>query len=172
MAYDLPFWGGGGESLSARLLKKSLHSFPIRPFVPKNQGGKRTHFHVNNSLLVIPCLVFLMLHEDRFCGFVLVTRWVHMRSTYIEECCFSSWPETSCLYVQYSLRAWILAWIPHCRSVGGGAIHRHPCRLCWAEMWEGSGCHHVFVQQNPPSYTTGRGWVWIDLHTCNGSARL
>ena len=34
-----------------------------------------------------------MLDEDRFCGFVLVTRWVHMRSTYIEECCFSSWPE-------------------------------------------------------------------------------
>ena len=90
LAYDLPFWG---ESLSARLLRKSLHSFPILPFVPKNQGGKRTHFHVNNSLLVIPFLVFLMLHEDRFCGFVLVTRWVHMRSTYIEECCFSSWPE-------------------------------------------------------------------------------
>ena len=56
-------------------------------------GGGRSHFHVNNSLLVIPFLVFLMLHEDRFCGFVLVTRWVHMRSTYIEECCFSSWPE-------------------------------------------------------------------------------
>ena len=93
----------------------------------------------------------------------------------LKECCFSSWPETSWLKVQYSLRAcdggsW--GWIPHCRSVGGGALHRHPCRLCWAEMWEGSGCHFVFVQQNPPSYTTGRGWLWIDLQTCNGSARL
>ena len=27
-----------------------------------------------NSLLVLPFLLFLMLHEDRFCGFVLVTR--------------------------------------------------------------------------------------------------
>ena len=50
------------------------------PFVPhssvraKKPGGKRSHFHVNDSLLVIPFLVFLMLHEDRFCGFVLVTR--------------------------------------------------------------------------------------------------
>ena len=129
-------------------------------------GGGRSHFHVNNSLLVIPFLVFLMLHEDRFCGFVLVARWVYMRSTYIEECCFSSWPETSCPYVQSSLRAcdggsW--GWIPHCRSVRGGALHLHPCRLCRAEMWQCSGCHHVFVQQNPPC-TTGRGLLWIGLH--------
>ena len=41
-------------------------------------GGGRSHFHVNNSLLVIPFLFFLMLHEDRFCGFVLITRWVHI----------------------------------------------------------------------------------------------
>ena len=60
----------GGESLSARLLEKA---FPIPLFVPKNQRGKRSHFHVNDSLLVIPFLVFLMLHKDRFCGFVLVT---------------------------------------------------------------------------------------------------
>ena len=55
----------------------------------KNQGDKRSHFHVNNSWLVLPFLLFLMLHEDRFCGFVLVTRRAHMRNTYIEECCFS-----------------------------------------------------------------------------------
>ena len=41
LAYDLPFFvAGGGESLTARLLRKSLDSFPIRPFVPKNQGVK------------------------------------------------------------------------------------------------------------------------------------
>ena len=37
------------------------------------QGGKRSHFHVNNSLLVLPFLLFLMLHEDQFCGFVELT---------------------------------------------------------------------------------------------------
>ena len=40
----------------------------------KNQRGKRCQFHVNNSLLVLPFLLFLMLHEDQFCIFVLVTR--------------------------------------------------------------------------------------------------
>ena len=43
------------ESLSARLLMKNLRSFPIPPFGPKTWGGggggKRSHFHVNNSLL-------------------------------------------------------------------------------------------------------------------------
>ena len=40
LAYDLPFFflGGGRGSLSARLLRKSLHSFPIPPFVPKTRG--------------------------------------------------------------------------------------------------------------------------------------
>ena len=155
------------------LLRKSLHSPPF--LLPaKNQVDKRSHFHVNNSLLVLLFFLILMLHEDQFCGFVLVTRWVHMRKTYIEECCSTSWPETSCLYVQSSLRTdlwwWILGWIPHCRSVGGGVLPLPPCRFCWAEMWEGSGCHHVFVQQNPSCYTTGRGWLWIDLHTRNGLA--
>ena len=37
------------------------------------QGGKRSHFHVNNSLLLLPFLLFLMLHEDQFCGFVELT---------------------------------------------------------------------------------------------------
>ena len=44
-----------------------------------------------------------MLHEDRFCGFVLVARWVHMPNRYIQECCLSSWPETSCLALVSSL---------------------------------------------------------------------
>ena len=39
----------------------------------KNQGGKRSHFHVNSSLLVLPFLLFLMLHEAQFCGFVELT---------------------------------------------------------------------------------------------------
>ena len=51
-----------------------------------------------------------------------------------------------------------------------GSTSVHPCRLCWAETWEGSVCHRVFVQQNPPSYTIESGWMWIDLHTRNGSA--
>ena len=134
----------------------------------KNQGDKRWHFQVNNSLMVLPFLLILMLHEYQFCWFVLDTRWVHMRKTYIEKCCFSSWPETSCLHVQSSLRTdlwwWILSWIPHCWSVEGGVLPQHPCRFCLAEMWEGSGCHHVLVQQNPSSYMTGRGWLWIDPH--------
>ena len=130
----------------------------------KNQGDKRSHFHVNKSLLVLSFLLILMLDEDQFCGFVLVTRWVHIRRKYIEECCFSSWPETSCFYVQSSFRTdlwwWILDWIPHCLLVEGRVPPWHPCRFCWA----------VFVQQNPSSYTKGGGWPWIDLHTRNGSA--
>ena len=95
LAYDLPFFlvGGGGEVCPLGCLEKACIPSPFLRSCQKLGGGGRSHFHVNNSLLVIPFLVFLMLHEDRFCGFVLVTRWVHMRSTYIEECCFSSWPE-------------------------------------------------------------------------------
>ena len=95
----------GGKVCPLGCLEKACIPSPFLRSCQKLGGGGRSHFHVNNSLLVIPFLVFLMLHEDRFCWFVLVTRWVHMRSTYIEECCFSSWPETSCLYVQSSLRA-------------------------------------------------------------------
>ena len=91
LAYDLPFWGGNVCPLGC-LEKARIPSSFLRS-CQKLGGGGRSHFHVNNSLLVIPFLVFLMLHGDWFCGFVLVTRWVHMRSTYIEECCFSSWPE-------------------------------------------------------------------------------
>ena len=106
LAYDLPFFFlGGGGVCPLGCLEKACITSPFFRSCQKTRGGKRSHFHVNNSLLVIPFLVFLMLHEYRFCGFVLVTRWVHMRSTYIEECCFSLWPETSCLYVQSSLRA-------------------------------------------------------------------
>ena len=83
------FWG---KVCPLGCLEK-LAFLPYSSVRAKKKGGKRSHFHVNNSLLVIPFLVFLMLHEDRFCGFVLVTRWVQIRSTYIEECCFSSWPE-------------------------------------------------------------------------------
>ena len=36
--------------------------------------------------------------SHRFCGFVLVTRWVHMRNMYNEECCFSS-----CLHYCFSV---------------------------------------------------------------------
>ena len=49
-----------------RLLRKSFLRAKI-------QGGKRFYFHVNNSLLVLPFLLFLMLHEDQFCGFVELT---------------------------------------------------------------------------------------------------
>ena len=59
LAYDSPLFR---ESLSARLLRKSLHFFPIPPFVPKTTRGgvgeKRSHFHDHNSLLVLPFLLF------------------------------------------------------------------------------------------------------------------
>ena len=102
LAYDSPLFR---ESLSARLLRKS---FPIPPFVPKTTRGgaggeERFHFHDHNSLLVLPFLLFAprkSIFLDLF--------WLHVefrRITYIEDwLCFSSWPETSCLYVQSSLR--------------------------------------------------------------------
>ena len=133
----------------------------------KNQGDKRSHFQVNNSLMVLPFLLILMLHEYQCCGFALDTRWVHMRKTYIEKCCFSSWPETSCLYVQSSLRTdlwwWILGWIPHCWSVEGGVLPQHPCRFCLAEMWEGSGCHHVLlISATKPVFLLDRAWLTVN----------
>ena len=85
LAYDSPLFR---ESLSATLLRKSLHVFPIPPFVPKPTGrgggvGKeRSHLHDHNSLLVLPFLLFLILHEDRFFGFVLVTCLVQMYNIY------------------------------------------------------------------------------------------
>ena len=77
LTYDSPLFR---ESLSARLLRKSLHFFLTPPFVPKTAGGgmggggrgkERSHFHDHNALLVLPFLLF---------GFVLVTRWVQMHN--------------------------------------------------------------------------------------------
>ena len=130
-------------------------------------GGGRSHFHVNNSLLVIPFLVFLMLHEDRFCGFVLVTHAFDMRSTYIEECCFSSWPETSCLYVQSSLRTDLWQWIlhvvgiPHCQSVGGGWGSTSTflqTLLSDVRRFRMPSCLCATLAPPPPSYMIGCGW--------------
>ena len=71
------------ESLSARLLRKSLHFFPHSSVCAKNhgrgpgeggwRGEERSHFHEHNSLLVLPFLLF---------GFVLVTRWVQMHNVH------------------------------------------------------------------------------------------
>ena len=64
LAYDSPLFR---KSLSARLLTKSLHFFPIPPFVPKTARGvaggggeeeERSHSHDHNSLLVLPFLLF------------------------------------------------------------------------------------------------------------------
>ena len=59
LASDSPFFR---ESLYARLLRESLHFFPIPPFVPKTTvggaGEERSHFHDHNSLLVLPFLLF------------------------------------------------------------------------------------------------------------------
>ena len=118
------------------------------------------HFHVNNSLLVPAFLLFLMLLEDRFCGFVLVTHLVYMHNTYMKECCFSSWAQTFCLYVQSVASGW---------TCDGGSTSTSLQALLGRDVRR-SGCHHVFVQQSPSSCTTGRGWLWIDLHMRNGSA--
>ena len=64
----------GGKVCPLGCLEKVCIPSPFLRSCQKLGGGGRSHFHVNNSLLVIPFLAFLMLHEDRFCGFVLVTR--------------------------------------------------------------------------------------------------
>ena len=70
-----------------------------------------------NSLLVLRFLLFLMLHEDRFCGFVLVTRWLHMRNTYIEESCFFAWRYYYCFSVnQHGERVRCVSFDPKTRG--------------------------------------------------------
>ena len=168
LAYDSTLFR---ESLYARVLGKCLHFFPIPPFVPKTTSGwgeeERSHFHDHNSLLVLPFIS--LLHEDRFFGFVLVTRWVQMHNIHrrIMFLLVTRNFLPLCPVRPQDLWRWSLGWICQCPSVGGGALPRHPCRLCWEEMWEGSGCHHVFVKQNPSSYTTGpalqgqRSWATL-----------
>ena len=117
LAYDLSFISGKFVHLVAQ---KSLHSFPIPPFVPKTRKTKDP-ISISITLapitLVLPFLFILMLHEDQFFGFVLVTRWIHIPKIYIEECCCSSRPETFCLYALSSLRTdlwwWVLGWMSH-----------------------------------------------------------
>ena len=123
LAYDSPVFSG---KFVRQVAQKKFAFFPHSSICSKNKGGKRSHFHVNNHLLVLPFLLsscstkidsedLLWLHAE----------FTYVRHTaYIEECCFSSWPEISCLYVQSTLRTdlwrWILGWIPHCQSVRGG----------------------------------------------------
>ena len=99
LTYDSPLFR---ESLSARLLRKSLHFFPIPPFVPKTTGGGDGGGGEGRkdliSTTITLCWYFLSFSLDLF--------WLHVEfrcTTDIEELCFSSWPETFCLYVQSSL---------------------------------------------------------------------
>ena len=79
LAYDSPLFR---ESLSARLLRKSLHFFPIPPFVPKTARGvggvggwrRRKDPILTTITLCWYFLFFSLLHEDGFFGFVLVSR--------------------------------------------------------------------------------------------------
>ena len=79
LAYDSPLFR---ESLSARLLRRSLHFSPIPPFVPKTTvGGGRGGRHGGRKDPIPTTITlcwyfpfFSLLHEDGFFGFVLVTR--------------------------------------------------------------------------------------------------
>ena len=78
LAYDSPLFR---KRFSARLLRKSLHFFPIPPFVPKTArgvGGGGWRRRKDPILATITlCWYFLfssLLHEDGFFGFVLVSR--------------------------------------------------------------------------------------------------
>ena len=82
LAYDSPLFR---KSLSANLLRKSMHFFPIPPFVPKTargvgRGRRRKDPILTTITLCWYFLFFSLLHEDRFFGFVLVTRWVQMHN--------------------------------------------------------------------------------------------
>ena len=78
LAYDSPLFR---ESLSARLLRKSLHFPPIPPFVPKTTKGEGGRDLISATItLCCYFLFFSLLHEDRFFGFVLVKRWVQMHN--------------------------------------------------------------------------------------------
>ena len=73
LAYDSPLFR---ESLSARLLRRSLHFSPIPPFVPKTTvgGGGRKDPIPTTITLCWYFPLFSLLHEDGFFGFFLVTR--------------------------------------------------------------------------------------------------
>ena len=79
LAYDWPLFR---ESLSARLLRRSLHFFPIPPFVPKTTGGGEGRWDPIPTTITL-CWYFpffSLLHEDGFFGFVRLTRWVQMHN--------------------------------------------------------------------------------------------
>ena len=136
---------------------------------PQVGGGRRKDLISMTTTLCWYFLFISLLHEDRFFGFVLVTRWVQMHNIHrrIMFLLVTRNFLPLCPVRPQDLWRWSLGWICQCPSVGGGALPRHPCRLCWEEMWKGSGCHHVFVKQNPSSFTTGpalqgqRSWATL-----------
>ena len=47
-----------------KVAQEKFALFPHSSVHVRNQGGKRSHFHVNNSLLVLPFLLFVMLQKN------------------------------------------------------------------------------------------------------------
>ena len=80
LAYDSPLFR---ESLSARLLRKSLHFFPIPPFVPGRGGRGKIPFHDHNSLLVLPFLLFAPRRRSICSGYTLSSDASHTLKNYV-----------------------------------------------------------------------------------------
>ena len=80
LAYDSPLFR---ESLSARLLRKSLHFFPIPPFVPGRGGRGKIPFHDHNSLLVLSFLLFAPRRRSICSGYTLSSDASHTLKNYV-----------------------------------------------------------------------------------------
>ena len=92
------------ENLVSQMFQEHL-AFDLHSAIcAENQSCKGPHFHIQYSLLIFPLLLILVLLEYRRRGCVLVTLGVNMRYSDVEKCCYSSWPEPSCLYIQSCLR--------------------------------------------------------------------
>ena len=80
LAYDSPLFR---ERFSARLLRKSLHFFPIPPFVPGRRGREKIPFHDHNSLLVLPFLLFAPRRRSICSGYTLSSDASHTLKNYV-----------------------------------------------------------------------------------------
>ena len=78
LAYDLPFWGRKVCPLGC--LEKARIPSPFLRSCQKLGGEGRSHFHVNNSLLVIPFFVWCSTKIDSIDLF-----WLHVEFTCVRH---------------------------------------------------------------------------------------
>ena len=92
---------------------------------------------------------FAICAEYRRRGFVLVTLGVNMRYSDVEKCCYSLWPEPSCLYIQSCLGKYSALWlrfsgqIARCLAAEGVVPLQHSYTPCWLVWLVGLEYHHA-----------------------------